>query len=346
VKYAYFPGCSLESTAWDFDRSARAVCRALGIELEEIPDWVCCGSTPAHGTNPALAVALPVLNLQKAEAMGRPVLTACASCYARLRTANHQVNSAPEERRRAEFVTGKPYGGQVAVHHLLDVLANHLGLEAIREKVKRPLTRLRVACYYGCLLTRPPEITAFDNPENPTAMDDLVAAAGGEPVRWPMKTECCGAGLSITHGGVVARLGRRLVAMARRAGADCISVACPLCQLNLDLRQSGGAAGDEHLKGATAGSSSSAQNTVGQANRGTRAPLPPTPVLYVTQLLGLALGLSADDLGLSALLVNADHLFARSCCACGPSAHAGACQTPAHAGACQTPAHAGARGDA
>ena len=284
MKYAYFPGCSLESTAWDFDRSTRAVCRALGIELEEISNWVCCGSTPAHSTNASLAVALPVLNLQKAQAMGRPVLTACASCYARLRTANHLVHNEPEQRQRAQRVTGKPYGGEVEVLHVLDVLVNRFGLEGIRKKIERPLAGLRVACYYGCLLTRPPEVVAFDNAENPTCMDDLAAAIGAEPVVWPYKTECCGASLSITQSQVVGRLGRKLLMMARQAGAQCIVVACPLCQLNLDLRQSDAAkAGGD---------------------------IPATPVLYVTQLLGLALGIPAKDLGLDALTVSADSLLA------------------------------------
>lgn len=282
MKYAYFPGCSLESTAWDFDRSTRAVCRVLGIELEEIPDWVCCGSTPAHGTSAALALALPVLNLQKAQSTGRPVLTACASCYSRLRTANYQVRHEPAERERIQRLTGKSYGGQVEVHHVLDVLVNYYGLENIRRKVRRPLSALRVACYYGCLLTRPPEVVAFDDPENPTCMDELVAAMGAEPVRWPYKTECCGASLSISDSRVVSRLGRKLINMARQAGACCMVVACPLCQLNLDLRQADA--------------------------RQTDSALPETPVLYVTQLLGLALGLSAGELGLSALSVPADSL--------------------------------------
>ena len=228
VKYAFFPGCSLESTAWDFDWSTRAVCRALGIELTEIPDWVCCGSTPAHASSASLAVALPVLNLQKAQALGLPVMTACASCYARLRTANHKVRNEAEDRQRAERITGKPYDGEVEVHHVLDVLVNHFGLEQVRAKVVRPLEGLRVACYYGCLLTRPPEIVAFDNPEHPTCMDDLVAAAGAEPVDWPYKTECCGASLSMTRSDVVSRLGHKLLSMARQAGAECIAVACPV----------------------------------------------------------------------------------------------------------------------
>ncbi|MGD0517610.1 MAG: CoB--CoM heterodisulfide reductase iron-sulfur subunit B family protein [Thermoguttaceae bacterium] len=283
MKYAFFPGCSLESTAWDFDRSTRAVCGALGIELEDIPNWVCCGSTPAHTTNASLAVALPVLNLQKAQRMNSPVMTACASCYARLRTANYKVTNDPAERKRAERITGKSYDGGVPVHHVLDVLVNHLGLETIRAAVRKPLASMRVACYYGCLLTRPPEVVAFDDPEHPTAMDDLVSALGAEPVDWPYKTECCGASLSMTNVDVVNRLGHRLISMAREAGAQCITVACPLCQVNLDLRQAD--AGAAHGE------------------------LPLTPVLYITQLLGLALGLSPKELGIQALSVSAEKLL-------------------------------------
>ena len=282
MKYAFFPGCSLESTAWDFNRSTKAVCRALDIELEEISNWVCCGSTPAHGTSSSLAVALPVLNLQKAQAMDAPVMTACASCYARLRTANHKVQNDAEERDRVERITEQPYDGNVAVHHVLDVLVNQYGLDEIRARVKRPLTGLRVACYYGCLLTRPPEVVAFDDPEHPTSMDDLLAAVGAEPIEWPFKTECCGAALSMTNAAVAGRLGHKLLSMARQAGAECVAVACPLCQVNLDLRQADAkrAGGD----------------------------LPATPALYVTQLLGLALGLSSKEVGLEALTVSAESL--------------------------------------
>ncbi len=284
MRYAFYPGCSLESTAWDFDRSTRAACQALGIELTDIPDWVCCGSTPAHASSASLATALPVLNLQKAQTAGLPVMTACASCYARLRTANYKVRNDAAERERTERVTGKPYDGGVEVHHVLDVLVNHFGLDQVRAKVTHRLKGLRVACYYGCLLTRPPEIVAFDNPEQPSSMDDLVAAMGAEPVAWPLKTECCGASLSMTHTATVSRLGHKLLSMAREAGAECIVVACPLCQVNLDLRQA-------------------------DAVRAHGA-IEPTPVLYVTQLLGLALGLSSKELGLNALSVGADGLLA------------------------------------
>lgn len=286
MKYAFFPGCSLESTAWDFDRSTRAVCRALGIELIDIPDWVCCGSTPAHATNASLAVALPAVNLRKAQDMKLPVLTACASCYSRLRAAEHAVRSDPAVRSRAERVTGKPYAGGVEVRHLLDVLVNGLGMDAIREKVRRPLKGLKVACYYGCLLSRPPEVVAFDDAEHPSCMDRLLSAVGAESVEWPYKTECCGAALSLTRSEIVHRLGHRLLSMARRAGAQALAVACPLCESNLDLRQADAAKA--------------------------HGPIPETPVLYITQILGLALGLTSEEVGLDAHFVGAGKLLAET----------------------------------
>jgi heterodisulfide reductase subunit B len=283
MRYAFFPGCSLESTAWDFDKSTRAICRSLGIELLEIPDWVCCGSTPAHTSNASLAMALPVMNLQKAQAMRLEVMTACASCYARLRTANHRVRTDLEERQRVNRIVGRPYDGSTPVRHVLDVLVNDLGIDAIRSKVQKQLHGLRIASYYGCLLSRPPDVVAFDDPEHPTCMDDIVEAIGAEPVEWPFKTECCGAGLSFTRSNVVCRLGHRLLSMVQEAGAECVTVACPLCHANLDMRQSDA--------------------------RKSHGALPAIPVLYVTQLLGLALGISPEDLGLNALSVNAGPLL-------------------------------------
>ncbi len=284
MKYAYYPGCSLESTAWDFDKSTRAVCRALGIELVDIPDWVCCGSTPAHASSASLAVALPSLNLLKARDMGLEIVTACASCYARLRTANYKVQNDPEERAQAEKIIGKSYDGQTPVRHILDVLMNEYGPDPIRAKVKKSMGGLKVASYYGCLLSRPPEVVAFDDPDRPTSMDELAAAAGATPVEWPYKTECCGASLSLTNSDVVCRLGHKIISMAREASAECLVVACPLCQANLDLRQP------------------DANKIFGD--------LPETPVLYITQLLGLALGVSAEELGLDALSVSATPLLA------------------------------------
>jgi heterodisulfide reductase subunit B2 len=285
MKYAYFPGCSLESTAWDFDRSTRAVCAALGVELMEIPGWTCCGSTPAHSQNASLSVALPVINLQKALPMQAPVVTACASCYSRLRFANHKVRSSVAERARTEEITGAPYDGSVEVIHLLDLLTNRVGVSVIKKKITRPLAGLKVASYYGCLLSRPPSVSAFESAEHPASMDDLLAAAGATSVPWPYKTECCGASLSLTDSTITSRLGNKLLKMAREAGADCLSVACPLCQSNLDLRQPDALAAGGSME--------------------------PIPVLYITQLLGLALGLTPEALGLEALSVRADKVIQR-----------------------------------
>lgn len=283
MKYAYYPGCSLESTAWDYDRSTRAVCTALDIELEEIRDWTCCGSTPAHVSNASLATALPVLNLQKAAEMGCSVMTACASCYSRLRTANHKIRHLPAERERCETITGKVYDGEVEVLHVVDVLANRLGADVIRQSVRSPLSGLRIASYYGCLLSRRPAVVAFESADHPTSMDRLMEAVGAVSVEWPYKTECCGASLSMSRPDAVARLSARLLSMAREAGADCLALACPMCHVNLDLRQPDALA--------------------------TLPDKVATPVLYVTQLLGLALGLSRDELGLNALTVSAEPLL-------------------------------------
>jgi heterodisulfide reductase subunit B len=181
-----------------------------------------------------------------------------------------------------ETLTGAPYDGDVPVRHVLDVVMNDLGPKAVAKKVRKSLNGLKVACYYGCLLTRPREIVAFDNPENPACMDELVEALGGEPVSWPYKTECCGASHAIPNPELCARLTHRILGMAEKAGADCVAVACQMCQMNLDLGQT-------------------AARKIGE--------LADMPVLYITQLLGLALGQSPQAVGLKALIVGADALL-------------------------------------
>jgi heterodisulfide reductase subunit B len=277
VRYAFFPGCSLESTAKDFALSTYAVCERLGVDLHEIPKWTCCGSSPAHATDPELATALPVLNLIKAARIGGDVVAPCAACYSRLRAANLAMQDDSEARRRIDEATGVQYRGTVAVRHLLDVLVNDVGIDLIGDYVERPLNGIRVACYYGCLLTRP-KSAAFENPENPRSLDRLLAACGAKPVEWPCKTECCGAGLSLTSPEVMRQLTFEIVDMAVQSGAQCVAVACPLCQSNLDLRQGESAA------------------AFGRSLA--------VPVLYFTQLLGLALGLPASALGINKLVVS------------------------------------------
>jgi heterodisulfide reductase subunit B len=273
---AFYPGCSLEGTARDFYLSTLAVARTLDVELSEIPDWTCCGSSAAHQSNPLLALALPAQNL--AAAAGRTVAVCCAACYSRLKATNHEIARDAAVRRQVAEVTGVDYDGRTPVRHLLEILARDVGLRVIARAVKKPLRGLRVACYYGCLLSRPPEVTNFDNAENPTLMDKVMGAAGAESTEWPHKTECCGAGCSITNVAIVHQLTGAILSMARAAGADCIVTACPLCQMNLDLRQA---------------------DIEAQLREEDRL-----PVFYFTQLLGLAFGLAPRELGLGSLVVD------------------------------------------
>jgi heterodisulfide reductase subunit B len=273
MSYAFFPGCSLDSTARDYALSTQAVAGALGLALPEIPGWTCCGSTPAHQSNGLLALALPARNLQAAQ--GRTVAVCCAACYGRLKKANHVLGTDPKARAAVAGALGGAYDGSTPVKHLLEILVRDIGLPQVAKRVTRPLRGLRVAAYYGCLLVRPPEVTQFD---------DLLAAAGAEPVAWPHKTECCGGSCSITDAGIVRTLSREILAMARAAGADCIATACGMCQLNLDLRQ-----GD-------------IEKAFGEEFR--------LPVFYFTQLLGLAFGFGPRELGLRSLVVNPRALLA------------------------------------
>jgi heterodisulfide reductase subunit B2 len=283
MRYVFFPGCSLDSTAKDYYLSTLAVARALKLDLPELPDWTCCGSTPAHQSSELLSLALPAKNLLAAS--GNTMAVACAACYSRLKTANHRITSDASVRGEVADALGADYDGSTPVKHLLEIMRDDLGYAAVAKRVTKPLKGLRVAAYYGCLLVRPPEVTRFDDPENPRVLDDVLEAAGAETVDWPHKTECCGASYSITNPEIVWLLSREVLAMARDAGADCIATACPLCQLNLDMRQ----------------------RDI-EARYGERFGL---PVLYFTQLLGIAFGLAPSDLGLRRLMVDARPLLAK-----------------------------------
>lgn len=282
MRYSYYSGCSLHATAREFDLSTRAVCSRLGVELTEIPDWNCCGATAAHSTSHLLSVALAARNLSLAEGQGDDLLVPCAACYHRLMVARKEMDENPETRERVVQITGREYVGRVGLRSLLEVLAG-LDPEQLTAKVVRPLKGLRVACYYGCLLVRPPAVTGFDDPEHPRTMDKLMRLAGAEPVGWDYKTECCGATQGISNEPVALKLVGDILGVASRAGADCLVCACPLCQSNLDARQ-------------------------GHVNRfyGTSFKL---PVMYFTQLLGLAFGAEMRELGLDTLFVDPRPLF-------------------------------------
>ena len=280
-RLAYYPGCSQTGTAAEYDVSTRACCAALGVELVDVPDWTCCGSTPAHTVDHHLAGALAARNLRQAETTGcERVTTPCPSCLAALRTAGHHLQEE-DYRAEVEHLLGSPApdtaGGKNDAVSVLQVLLEDIGPEAIAAAVTKPLTGLRVAPYYGCLLSRPPELMAFDDPENPTALDRILTACGAEVVAFPFKTECCGAAFGMPRLDVMQRLSARILGMAQDCGADAIVVACPLCQMNLDLRR-------------------------GQVNDAAGANYT-MPVPYFTQLLGLALGLPGSELGLNKLVV-------------------------------------------
>jgi len=282
VSYLFYPGCSLHGTAWDFNESTRQVIKALDLQMPEIKDWICCGATPAHQTDPLLSLALPAKNLVAAK--DSTVAVCCAACYSRLKTANHHIANEPETRKQVADVVGTDYDGRTEVRHLLEILVKEVGLAKISAAVKNPLLGLKVVCYYGCLLARPPQVTNFDDPENPMLMDRLLRAAGAEVIDFPLKTECCGAGYGITDVNLVKRLSGQILAMAKETGADCVVTACPLCQMNLDLRQSAIEQDNETSYG--------------------------LPVFFFTQLLGIALGVSKSALGLKALVVSPNELFA------------------------------------
>jgi heterodisulfide reductase subunit B len=264
-KIAYYPGCSLHGLAREFDTSARAVLAMLDVAIEEPAGWVCCGSSAAHGRDELLAVSLPMTNLALIEQAGfREVTLPCAACFNRFKAATYQVTNDPDLKAVVAQKIGYHYRGEVQVESLLDVIVDKVGLKAVKSQVKRPLDGLKVACYYGCLLTRPAKITGAAHPEYPMQMDDLMRALGAEVLDWDYKTACCGASLSVTQTEVALDLSRRILEAAKMAGADAVVVACPLCHTNLDARQA-----QMELAGVT-------------------------PVLYFTQLMALAFGLAGQ----------------------------------------------------
>ncbi len=266
MKLTYYPGCSLHSTAAEYDDSTGFVCRTLGVELAELNDWNCCGASCAHATNHFLAAALPMRNLILAEQAGHDVMAPCAACYNMLKATDHAVRGQDGQAMTIntdlEEIMGAQYGATIQVRHPLEVMGSREMLRNISAKVVRPLKGLRLVAYYGCLLTRPKNIVAFDNPEHPTKMDNLLTALGAEVKRWSYKTDCCGGALALSQTAAVATLVAKLVTEAERAGAQAIVSACPLCQVNLDTRQT-------------------------QVAR-------PMPIFYFTELMGVAFGAAAS----------------------------------------------------
>ena len=280
-EYAYYAGCSLEGTAVEYDMSIRQVFKALGVSLKEPEDWSCCGSTPAHTVDHVFAAALAARNLSIIERMGMDtVAVPCPSCLSAFRRAHLGMTGDESFKNEVNDLLDEPYRGGVVSKSTLQVMYEDIGLEAIGAKVTHALPDLVVAPYYGCILNRPPDIAQFDDPENPISMDRVIEAVGVKVSPFAFKLECCGAAFGVPKRDMVNRLTYKVLAMALDSGANCIAVACPLCQQNLDLRQS--------QVNATMGSSFN------------------IPILYFSQIVGLTYGLSPKELGMDKLIVPAD----------------------------------------
>ncbi len=279
MKVSYYPGCSLEGTAKPFDESTRKILGILNVDIEDIPDWSCCGSSPALKMDRMLSTSLAAHNLALAEKQHMEKLVIpCPFCFRRLLSAQEEMNADQGLKNKVTKVIDKELSGDMEIHNLVGFLRYTIGLKHIEAKVKKSLHGLRVVPYYGCYLVKPTGITHFDNPEQPVSMDELLEVAGAEVMDWDFKTECCGAGLSVSKTETVCELSGRVIREASWLKADAIVVACQLCQANLDMRQ------DE----------------IGKKD-GKKYKI---PVIYFTQLLGLAFGMPTTELKLNHHLVN------------------------------------------
>lgn len=270
MKVAYYPGCSYETSGKDYEASAKIVCKNLGIDLVEIPDWNCCGSTAAHSTDHLLAVSLAARNLALVEKMGHDTVTAsCSACYQRLALTQAELAQDKKLLEQVNEITGYDYKTTVKVSSILEIIAG-VDEESIKAKFTKSMENFRIAPYYGCLLVRPSKVK-IDDPENPTIMDRILQTTGAQVVDWSHKTECCGASLSVSNNDIVTALVSRIIKAANVADANCIVTACALCHLNLDYYQS----------------------FVTQ----TKGALKEMPVFYFTQILGLAMGFDKKEMG-------------------------------------------------
>lgn len=272
LKVGYFPGCSQTGTAREYDISLRKVVEKLGASFDEVKDWSCCGATSAHVTNHKLASALAMRNVMLAEQQGLDDMVApCAACYNRLVSSQHDMKKHPEVKQEVESILETKFQKDVKVMNLIELFMK-IGTEKITENRKEELKNLKVACYYGCLLVRPAEITKFDDAEQPTSMEKLVELTGAKTVDWNSKVECCGAAHSIARRDIVVELSKKIIDDAKRHGANLMVVACPMCHTNLDMRQT--------------------------IMKRVYPEYKEFPVLYLTELLGLALGMDEKELGI------------------------------------------------
>lgn len=286
-EYAYYPGCSLEHTSSPYDKSIRAVFKSLGVGLHEIKDWNCCGATMYMSVKKIVGYSISARNLALAQDMGMEICAPCSSCYTILRKTNRHIAWDPKERAKineALRAANLSYDTLVGVHHPLNILINDIGLESIASRVTNPLNGIKVAPYYGCQIVRPHG--EFDDVDDPIQMDQLLTALGAEVVDYPAKVRCCGGMLMTTQEDVALALNLTLLEAAVDNGAEMIATACPLCNMNLEAYQS------------------KINKTFNQNIR--------MPIVYFSHLLGIALGLKPEMIGLDKLLIEADKLNAKA----------------------------------
>jgi heterodisulfide reductase subunit B len=278
VSLGYYPGCALHGSSNDYGQSVQACLSLLGIDLVEVDDWICCGATAAHSLNRTLSIALPARNLAVAERDGMgEVLAPCPLCSMQLLRSRKLVREDLELRRSLSDIVELPVTGSTDVLNLIQVF-QQIGVESLAARAVRRLEEFRPACYYGCMLTRPGAVVEFDDPEHPTSMETILTALGAAPVSWNFATECCGAGMTMADSDTVVDLAHRILSNAHAHDANCVVVACPMCHVNLDLKQ-------QEVEQRT---STSHQ----------------LPIYYLSDLVGLALGLDESALGIDRHLVS------------------------------------------
>ncbi len=284
MEYGYFPGCSLTSTAKEYDETVRAMVKSFGVDLKEIQDWNCCGATPAGAVSEEASLALPWRNLALAEGQElTQVLSPCPACHSHM-CSSHEVADDAQIAKRMEELTELSYSGKIELRHLLDFLIEEIGIEQIKEKVTKPLLGIKAACYYGCLTRL--HGAKVDDRERPIKIQQVVEACGGTAVSFSHATDCCGASLVLSKTGTVLRLSNEILAAAKRAGANCVVVVCSVCQGNLDMRQ--------------------------KAIEKAYSVEYDLPVIYLSQLVLMSQGASPKELGFSKHFVKPDALWEKA----------------------------------
>jgi heterodisulfide reductase subunit B len=271
MKTGIYPGCSLTGSARDYNESVFALAEAFGLEFVQIPDWNCCGATAAHNLNKELSLALPARILALAEKNGLDeIIVPCAACYSRLVVTQHELKKNPELKNKICEVIEMDYKGTSIILNVIEWIDKYI-IPKLDGKVVKPFN-YKVACYYGCLLVRPNKVLNYDRAEDPQTLDLVMSKIGAEPIYYPYKTECCGAGLSISRTDVVAKLSGKIIEDAVHRGAEAIIVACPMCHSNLDMRRP-------------------------DINKYWKTEYK-IPVVFITEAIGLAVGLSPKNIGL------------------------------------------------